>query len=322
MDDERDPEDDEPRDRPVDADPDDADPDEDDPNDDDPDDDDPYPLSDLDFASAFMLCAREPFEEWVRGVEGLGPDWTLPLLSRCTAFITPELPRQEDADSWLQRHYAELFERQLEPWTDDEAQWPSDRSFETFLAWFDVVFSPNVDDLRDAHLPERTATCDPLSLRKVLAEFSRLSPDGSLYVDIATGELFAWTDDELTAIHAGDAERFGVPPEDMRELQEVFASESLVEIGHHADIDNVGTMLEFARTVESPTIQHRLMNALDSKKWPRRFAEAVDVAGLRHRWSAFREQVTLVMLRAFLDARGVPFVDDLGADAEEAPPRE
>jgi len=49
-------------------------------------------FSDLDFTSAFMLCAREPFENWVRGVEGHGRDWTLPPIARCSAYVTPELP--------------------------------------------------------------------------------------------------------------------------------------------------------------------------------------------------------------------------------------
>jgi hypothetical protein len=274
------------------------------------------PLSDLDFASAFMLCPRQPFEDWVRSVEGLGEDWTLPLISRYRAFVAPELPRQVDLDRWLQQNYAELFERELEPWAD-QAQWPADRSFETFLAWFDVVFSPTVDDMRYTELPERPATCDPLSLRQVLAQFLQLPQDGLLYVDISTGELFTWTDDELTAIHAGDAENFGVPAEDMRELQEVFASESVVEIAHRADVDNSTTMIAFVRTVESPTIRNRLTNALQSRKGSRRFVEALDVAGLRHRWAAWFEREAADTLRESLQALGVPFADDLGAE----PPR-
>jgi hypothetical protein len=268
----------------------------------------------LDFASVFVLCARQPFEDWARSLEGHGPDWTLQPIDRCTAVVTPELLRQVDADEWIRQNYAEVFERQLEPWTVEEAQWPSDRSLDTFLAWFDVVFAPTIDDMRDVERPVRSATCDPLSLRQVLAEFLQLPVDGSLYVDISTGELFAWTDDELTAIHAGDAEGFGVPADDMRELQEVFASESLVEIAHRADVDNPGTMIAFARTVESPTIQNRLLGALQAKKAPRRFAEAIDVAGLRHRWSAWLESVAADTLREFMEARGVPFVDDLEAE--------
>jgi hypothetical protein len=274
---------------------------------------------DLDFASVFVLCARQPFEDWARGIEGHGPDWTLQPIDRCSAVVTPELPRQVDADEWIRHHYAGMFERQLETWTMDEAQWPSDRSFDTFLAWFDVVFAPNIDDMRDAERPLRPATCDPLSLRRVLAEFLQLPADGSLYVDISTGELFAWTDDELTAIHAGDAEDFGVPADEMRELQEVFASESLVEIAHRADMDNPGTMFAFARAVESPTIQNRLLGALQAKKAARRFAEAVDVAGLRHRWSAWLEHEAAEILRESLEARGVPFVDDLEAEPGGSP---
>ena len=151
----------------------------------------------------------------------------------------------------------------------------------------------------------------------MLTHFLKLPHDGLLHVDISTGELFTWTDDELTAIHAGDAASFGVPSEDMRELQEVFASESLAEIAHRADVDNPATMMAFVRTVESPTIRNRLMNALQSKKGPRRFMEALDVAGLRHRWSAWFEREAAETLRESLQARGVPFVDDLGGDTED-----
>jgi hypothetical protein len=274
------------------------------------------PLSDLDFTSAFMLCPRQPFEDWVRSVEGLGEDWRLPPTSRWSVYVTPELPSQVDADRWLQENYAELFERELEPWAD-RAQWPSDRFFETFLAWFDVVFLPTVNDMRDTEIPERPATCEPLSLRQVLTHFLQLPHDGSLYVDISTGELFTWTDDEVTAIHAGDPESFGVPAEDMRELQEVFASESLAEIAHRSDVENPDTMIAFAGSVESPTIRNRLMNALQSKKGSRRFVEALDVAGLRHRWSAWFEREAAETLRESLQARGVPFADDL-AEAPSA----
>ena len=102
----------------------------------------------------------------------------------------------------------------------------------------------------------------------------------------------------------------------MRELQDAFASESLVEIAHRADVDNVDTMVAFAPTMESPTIRNRLLNALEAKKARRRFTEALEVAGLRHRWSAWLRAPAADTLRDFLTARGVPFVDDL----EEAPP--
>jgi hypothetical protein len=271
-----------------------------------------------DFTSVFVLRARQPFEDWARAVLGKGPDWSLPTIDRCHAFLTPELPTEAAAQGWLRHNYAELFEQQLEPWTEDEAQWPPERSLDTFLAWFEVVFAPTVDDMTDAHVP-REVTCAPLSLRQVRSEFLGLPAESSLHVDVETGELFAWTDDELEAIHAGDAESYGVDADDMRELQDAFASESLIEIAHRADIDNVDTMVAFVATVELPAIRNRLLGALEGKKAHRRFREAIDVAGLRHRWSAWFERRVTDTLRQFMDERGVPFVDDAGKDEGEPP---
>ena len=286
--------------------------------------DDPWDEPDIDtdsaydFTSVIVLRAREPFEEWARRVGGYGPEWTFPAIERCHAFLTPELPRQSDADAWLQQNYAELFNRQLETWAEDDAQWPTDRSFDAFLSWFEVVFAPTVEDMRAAEPPLRAVTCAPLSLCQVLEEFLRLPADGSLHVEIATGELFAWTDDELEAIHAGDAEGIDLPPGDMRALQEAFASESLIEIVHRAEVDNIDTMVAFVATVEPQTIRNRLLGALQGKRARRRFIEAIEVARLRHRWTAWFEGRAADTLRDFLSERGVPYVDDLASAEPEA----
>ena len=274
-----------------------------------------------DLRSVFVLRSREPFEDWARQVLGESAEWTLAPIERCHAVLTQELPTQASADSWLQQNYAEMFVRQLRPWTEDQTRWPVDRSFETFLAWFEVIFAPTVDDTTDEGTPRglmRPFTCDPLSLRQVLAQFLQLPPDGSLHVDVDTGELFAWTDTELEAIHAGDAESYGVSVDEMRELQEAFASESLIEIVHRTDVENVDTMAAFATAVPVPSVRNRLLGALEGRRALTRFKQAIDVAGLRHRWSAQLELAAAETLREFMTYRGVPFVDDLQAEAPPA----
>src|SRR5215204_4029304 len=149
----------------------------------------------VDFTSVFVLRGRGPFQDWARQIVGEGADWTLPEIDRCRAYLTPELPTQLDADRWLRQNYGEIFARELVVYVEDEAQWPPDRSFETFLAWFEVIFSPTLDDMSESDVAavRRPAACAPLSLRHVRAEFLRLPADGSLHVDIDSGELFAWT---------------------------------------------------------------------------------------------------------------------------------
>ena len=81
-----------------------------------------------DFSSVFVLGAKKPFEDWVQGLEGSPAGWTVLPIDRYQAVLTPGLPTQAIADSWLQQHYGEIFIRQLEAWTEDESEWPADRS--------------------------------------------------------------------------------------------------------------------------------------------------------------------------------------------------
>jgi len=262
------------------------------------------------FSSVFVLGARKPFADWVQGLEGSPAGWTMRPIDRYQAVLTPELPTQAAADAWLQQNYPEIFVRQLEAWTEDESEWPADRSFDTFLAWFDVMFAPSVDDMRDRE-SQRLVTCAPLPLARIREEFLQLPLDGRLFVHIETGELFAWTDQEIEAIHAGNAASLDISDDDMRDLQEVFASESFVEIVERTDVDNVETMAAFANTVDSPAIRNRLLNTLQGRRAHRRFRDAIDVAGLRHRWNTWFERTVTDALRDFLADAGVPFVDDV-----------
>jgi hypothetical protein len=52
-----------------------------------------------------------------------------------------------EEESVLREHYATIFEQELRGWGADEDEWPEERDFETFLAWFDVQVVTNVLDI-------------------------------------------------------------------------------------------------------------------------------------------------------------------------------
>ena len=60
-----------------------------------------------DGTSVFVLCARQPFEDWARSVIGGDPDWRLSAIDRRHAILTPELLSEQDANAWLEEHVAE-----------------------------------------------------------------------------------------------------------------------------------------------------------------------------------------------------------------------
>lgn len=41
----------------------------------------------VDFTSVFVLRARGPFQDWARQIVEEGPEWTLPDIDRCRAYL-------------------------------------------------------------------------------------------------------------------------------------------------------------------------------------------------------------------------------------------
>jgi hypothetical protein len=50
-------------------------------------------------------------------------------------------------ERWLKRHYAEIFEMELEGWYTDENLWPKERSYSLFKKWFEPELHTVLVDL-------------------------------------------------------------------------------------------------------------------------------------------------------------------------------
>jgi hypothetical protein len=280
-------------------------------------DDEPAPGPWPEFSSVFVLRARQPFEDWVRQLPD-HDETTLAPIDLILAFATPELPTQADADRWLEEHYEDMFERWLAPWAE-KADWPAGRSYEMFRAWFDIVFSPAVEDMTDGGADEGAdyegappeVACAPLSLREVRDRFLELPDDGSLHVDIESGELFAFTDDALDALESTTADDLEVSDDELDVLQDAFDSGTIVTIAHRRQLPVVDLMHDFTEQMEPGTFRNRLLNALQGRRAERRFNDAIDMTGLRARWDRWFQRAVAGLMVVSLAGLGIPNVDDL-----------
>ncbi len=100
-----------------------------------------------------VLKAKEPYLDWVNATDDEGVVRTLDEVSQdCTAYLTPEIEDDDELRGLLEQIYDLLFELELVGWVQDEAQWPANRDFPTFLEWFDVEFHSMVLDLAEGEL--------------------------------------------------------------------------------------------------------------------------------------------------------------------------
>lgn len=96
-----------------------------------------------------MIRAKEPFQDWLRGLPNPG-DFTLDEVNHdTTAYLLPDYEDDRRRTRILSRYFDLIFEEQLAAWWTDEKDWPSKRNLRMFRRWFDLEFHSIVLDLVD-----------------------------------------------------------------------------------------------------------------------------------------------------------------------------
>ena len=262
------------------------------------------------FLSAFVLRPKPAFLEWVRSVRP--PDEEVEGAMDSVVVLAPELQRQSHLKLWLEQHHEEVFARQLAVWSEDEARWPADLSFEALTEWFDIDLAAGVDDLRHRRLlPD--VTCEPVSLKLLVAVFVGLPDDGTLYVDVRSGAVVGLSENDVAAMHAEEPAAYGLAPEDLEQMRRVYESDTLVDVLASSDVDELELMAGFAETQAIQGHRNRLLDALQSKKPRRQFKNALEAAGLAEPWEGWQSAAVQSALRTALDSFRIPYVDDIEA---------
>jgi hypothetical protein len=101
-----------------------------------------------------ILKPKQPLVDWAASLpDGDLDDLTLEEARKdCTAFLIPEGKHDGDAEAYLRRNYAVLFEIELDSWYRDPERWPSKRTYQLFMEWFDVDIHGIVMDAVEAPL--------------------------------------------------------------------------------------------------------------------------------------------------------------------------
>ena len=261
------------------------------------------------FLTAVVLRPKPAFLEWVRSVRP--PDEEVEGAMDSVVVLAPELPRQAQLSTWVEQHHEEIFARQLGVWTEDESRWPEELSFEALCAWFDIEMAAGVDDLRQRPLlPD--VTCDPVSLKLLVAVFVGLPEDGTLYVDVKSGAVVGLSENDIAAMHAEEPAAYGLAPADLEQMRRVYESDTLVDVLGSGDVDELELMGSFADSQDIQGHRNRLLDALQAKKPRRQFKNALEAAGLTERWEEWQASTVQAALRSALDNFRIPYVDDVG----------
>lgn len=111
-----------------------------------------------------VVRARQPFEEWAKGVDESAEDAYDSREGWTNAYLIPDFEDEEDSWHWLEEHCDTIFEMELDSWFMDPKGWPESRGWDRFREWFEVELIELAWDLVDE--PLSSAPPEPMSRRE------------------------------------------------------------------------------------------------------------------------------------------------------------
>ncbi|MDK4681186.1 hypothetical protein [Kingella negevensis] len=103
--------------------------------------------------SAVVLKPTQVFLDWLNGTDDNLPDLTLAQLrSNCSVFLVPVFDTPEEAISYFDERYKQIFVAELASWVAETELYPKDLSLENFWRFFELEVHDMVLDLEDAEL--------------------------------------------------------------------------------------------------------------------------------------------------------------------------
>jgi len=95
--------------------------------------------------AVLIVRPKQPYIDWATGLDdsGLVPDTE----DEKTVYLIPSFEDDDDAEEILKQICPEIFERELDAWHTDEADWPENRTLAMFKQWFDIELHSVVEDI-------------------------------------------------------------------------------------------------------------------------------------------------------------------------------
>ena len=97
-------------------------------------------IEDLNRSVLFVL-PKEPFAAWVRQDPEFGDTTLASLRDEGTAYLLPDVYSSDDQEVLISEFWEDIFEFELESWSTDQNEWPSNRTVTMFNEWFELKFS-------------------------------------------------------------------------------------------------------------------------------------------------------------------------------------
>jgi hypothetical protein len=149
----------------------------------------------------------------------------------------------------------------------------------------------------------------PVLLNDVVEAMESFSDEWQAYINRNTGELVSFSDEEARLAEEESPEAPEWQQEMLPKVRNVLASEEYVQLPGRFDFHEYRVMEEFCWTLDESDLQMELLDAIRGRGAFRRFKERIHAEGIEKDWYAFREAALKQLAAGFLEAEGIPYVE-------------
>jgi len=99
--------------------------------------------------AVILVKTKKPFIDWAKYVDTdniLSDKEIEKVLSEYNAYLIKETDDDEEFEKVIKREAGNIFESELLSWSQDESEWPMNRSYKVFREWFEIISTVMVFD--------------------------------------------------------------------------------------------------------------------------------------------------------------------------------
>lgn len=96
--------------------------------------------------TSFAIVPKKPFLDWIKNTFLPGK---LPpgLLEENSMYLVDPLDDKKNVEKWLRKNFDDVFVNELNEWSEDQSDWPANRTYKMFCDWFEVKICSMIYDL-------------------------------------------------------------------------------------------------------------------------------------------------------------------------------
>jgi 5'-3' exonuclease len=165
----------------------------------------------------------------------------------------------------------------------------------------------------------------PVELKAVVDQMEFGTDDWRAYINRKTGELASFPGDVLSAAEEeadDEEEASGAEPDWDREMRQecrsVLEDKDFIQLPTQYDIHEYDIMKRFCRSRPDDGERGLLLDAIAGRGAFRMFKSTIHRRGIEQEWYRYRDAALRQIAVEFLEAHGIPYVDDAAGGEAQA----